>query len=86
MIGVLAICLYALAGSLALAFPLVAILFGMVFGIRGERRKVVAYLRSLDEMVPPSYLATRIEGRAHRGFDVSSMDEVIEEQVRKRRL
>ena len=63
------------ACALALAFPLAFILFGALLGVRGERRRVVAYLRSLDQL-PATYAATRIEARAHRGLDTSSLDGV----------
>ena len=68
--------LYVLAAILALAQPFVLFIFGIAVGARGERRKVVAYLRELEYAPQPTHLATRIEARAHMGIDVSSLDEL----------
>jgi|HubBroStandDraft_2_1064218.scaffolds.fasta_scaffold213637_3 hypothetical protein len=79
MAAILLIGLYVIAVAIAISFPLSLVFVGVMIGIRGERRRVLAYLRSLDEPVSTLHLATRIEARAHCGLDVSMLSEVLEE-------
>lgn len=62
---------------LTIAVPLLPMFVGVMLGIRGERRKTLAYLRGLDETVAPQHLATRIAARAHLGWDVKAADDFL---------